>query len=592
MPSNDDHERTPLGSNDGGDDGSNGTSNQGTTGDASEHSGSEPSAREPGPADGITDEIRVQNEEVRRRWHAHPALRIFMRIVVAVAGVLLGILIGGHTTADIGPIKVSADLLIGPGNATLRIPPLGALEVEAYEGPIRLELTVLQVDQEKATDYVNGTKSLDELTAAVESDLQSTLVTLVVKTAIGAIIGGIVVSILLFRRWRDSFVAAGTSLALIVATGLVGYLTFDGKSFQQPTYTGLLTQAPAIVGNVDDLAEKFADYRKALVKLVTNISTLYTTISTLPTDTEIADTIKVLHVSDIHMNPSGFDLMSNLVEQFGVDFVIDTGDLVDWGTSQEAMTFSTIGAIEVPYVYIRGNHDSMTTQQQVSAYSNVIVLDKSETEVDGLTIAGIGDPRFSPDRTTYNDTSLDDAVEASAEAFDKYLDDLPSMPDIVLFHDPAGAKILADSAPLILSGHKHKRAVTQLDDDTLLMVQGSTGGAGLRGLEGEEPTPLSASVLYFDAQTHDLRAWDDITVGGLGETDVSITRTLAPEAVEEAEQSATSISQSAESASSASESESSREPSDSTPSDGTEPASPPETPSQPTTTGAPQGPGN
>jgi hypothetical protein len=58
-----------------------------------------------------------------------------------------------------------------------------------------------------------------------------------------------------------------------------------------------------------------------------------------------------------------------------------------------------------------------------------------------------------------------------------------------------------------------------------MMVEGSTGGAGLRGLEGEEPTPLSLSVLYFD-ETHKLKAYDDIQLGGTGESNVEMQRNV------------------------------------------------------------------
>lgn len=511
------------------------------------------------------DDGIIHNEDARRRWKLHPVAKIALRALVAIAGVLLGVLIGGHTVADIGPMKVSADLLIGPGDATLRIPPLGALEVDAYDGPFQLQMTVLTVDQAKATAYVNGGKSLTELTHQVEGDLKSALTTLLVKTVIWAIVCGGLASLLLFRRVREGLLSIGLSIGLIAVTGLLGYATFDSKAFQQPKYTGLLEQAPAIVGNVTDLAHKFADYRKSLVKLVTNVSTLYSAVSTLPSGGEVADTTKVLHVSDIHMNPAGFDLTANLVKQFKVDFVIDTGDLVDWGTSQEAATFSKIGSLKVPYVYIRGNHDSLQTQEQVAAYPNVKVLDQSEIQVSGITIAGIGDPRFSPDRKTYDDSALDKAAEKSAKEFAQYVKALPQKPDVLLFHDPHPSKYLKDSAPLVLSGHTHEREWKALDGDTLLMVQGSTGGAGLRGLEGEDPTPLSASILYFDSVTHKLRAWDDITLGGLGQTDVSIERHLAPEAVAEAEESAASITPSEFSESSEPSAPSSSRPSESEP---------------------------
>src|SRR5207237_8768470 len=77
--------------------------------------------------------------------------------------------------------------------------------------------------------------------------------------------------------------------------------------------------------------------------------------------------------------------------------------------------------------------------------------------------------------------------------------------------------------PLVLAGHLHHRDV-QTGNGTLMLTQGSTGGAGLRGLEGSQPLPLDASVLYFDSSTHRLIAYDDVTVGGLGLTSVQIQR--------------------------------------------------------------------
>ena len=65
-----------------------------------------------------------------------------------------------------------------------------------------------------------------------------------------------------------------------------------------------------------------------------------------------------------------------------------------------------------------------------------------------------------------------------------------------------------------------------LPGGTLLFVQGSTGGAGLRALQSTPPTPLESAVLYFDRATHRLQAWDDITLAGLGRAEVQIQRHL------------------------------------------------------------------
>jgi hypothetical protein len=104
-----------------------------------------------------------------------------------------------------------------------------------------------------------------------------------------------------------------------------------------------------------------------------------------------------------------------------------------------------------------------------------------------------------------------------------------------MVHDPLAARPLAGVCPVVLAGHKHKREVSRIDERdgkippggrTLLLTQGSTGGAGLRGLEKEEPTPLAMSVLYFDDLDKKLQAYDDITVGGTGQSEVTLERNI------------------------------------------------------------------
>jgi hypothetical protein len=101
-------------------------------------------------------------------------------------------------------------------------------------------------------------------------------------------------------------------------------------------------------------------------------------------------------------------------------------------------------------------------------------------------------------------------------------------PDVVLVHDPAEGQAFDGTAPLVLSGHLHQRSTRLLPSGTRLFVQGSTGGAGMRGLEHEQPTPIEMSVLYFNRASHRLQGWDDIRLGGLGLTSAQIERTLEP----------------------------------------------------------------
>ncbi|MEO9200184.1 MAG: metallophosphoesterase, partial [Antricoccus sp.] len=351
----------------------------------------------------------------REPWFRHLSARIAIRVAIALLGVVIGVLIGGHTTANVGPMQVRADLSFGAGGATINIPPIGALSVDAYKGPLNLNMTVLQVDEAKATQFIQSGADINALTAQVTSDVRSAMIWLLVKSILWAIVSAAVLSLLVFRRYRAIFLAGGLSVVMIAATIVVGYATFSSSKLQEPRYSGILAQAPALVGNVENLAAKFGDYRKSLLKMVQNVSNLYTAVSTLPGDPGVTDAIRVLHVSDIHLNPAGYDLTASLAKQYNVNLIIDTGDIVDWGSQGEAPQLNQIATYGVPYVYVRGNHDSMAIQAKVASEKNAVVLDDTSTTIDGLTIAGTGDPRFSPDRETLNGEPLDKAVPAQAK---------------------------------------------------------------------------------------------------------------------------------------------------------------------------------
>jgi hypothetical protein len=81
----------------------------------------------------------------------------------------------------------------------------------------------------------------------------------------------------------------------------------------------------------------------------------------------------------------------------------------------------------------------------------------------------------------------------------------------------------------VLAGDIHRREVRRLGDTTML-VQGSSGGAGLRGVQQEPPVPLTLSVLHLDRDTRRLTAVDEVTLGGLGHTEVSIVRRTVADA--------------------------------------------------------------
>jgi predicted MPP superfamily phosphohydrolase len=297
----------------------------------------------------------------------------------------------------------------------------------------------------------------------------------------------------------------------------------------EPRYTGLLANAPQVVGDAKSIVRKFSEYRVQLAQLVGNVSRLYAATSTLPTYEPDPTTLRVLHVSDIHLNPVAWSIIRSIATQFRVQMVIDTGDLTDHGSKPEERFADDIESLKVPYVFIRGNHDSRSIQTAVSKEKNAVVLDGTMREVEGLRIWGVGDPRFTPDKTTRDDNMGSSAMAAEGSRLADLLQGSGVAPDVILTHDPAEGQSFDGISPLVLSGHTHQRATRLLPAGTRLFVQGSTGGAGLRGLEGEQPTPIELSILYFNRSTHRLQGWDDFRLGGLGLASAQIERTLEKE---------------------------------------------------------------
>jgi hypothetical protein len=101
--------------------------------------------------------------------------------------------------------------------------------------------------------------------------------------------------------------------------------------------------------------------------------------------------------------------------------------------------------------------------------------------------------------------------------------------DIAIAHEPTAARQTDGEVPLVLAGHLHHEGTEIMQYGTRLRIEGSTGGSGLRAVEHEYPAPIEASVLYMDKDTRRLQAWDEIRLGGLGQTTAEVARHLAEE---------------------------------------------------------------
>ena len=451
-------------------------------------------------------------------------------LCIGVLGAVLGLLVAGSVRTAAGPFEANMSLRPAlSGSTVVAIPPLGELQLDTHDSPVLLRVGVTQLREQAARSIAADPARLRGLGAEVDRDLRAGLRTLLLRTALVTAIGAAVLGVLVFRRWRATLAATGAGLGALLAMSGVTALTLDRQALSEPRFTGLLASAPTAVGDVRDIVARFDAYSLQLGRLVTNVSELYAVSSQLPVFAADDGTIRVLHVSDLHLSPTAYDLIASVVEQYDIDLVVDTGDSTDLGSAPEARFVAAIGRLGVPYAWVRGNHDSRLVQLAVAEQPGAIVLDGPEVvEVAGLRLMGRGDPRFTPDKTRGDD---DAPAEVYARAGRQVLDAYrlaTDKPDLVMVHDPRVAAELVGEVPLVLAGHAHARR-SESERGTDLLVQGSTGGAGLRALEGDEPTPVALTVLYVDPVTRRLQARDDITLGGLGTSDARISRTVVDE---------------------------------------------------------------
>ncbi|MEU6540841.1 metallophosphoesterase [Streptomyces sp. NPDC047000] len=466
---------------------------------------------------------------------ARPWARALGLVTVVLLGAWLGLLVVGDVRVPVGPMDTTMTLRPSlTGGTKINVSPLGALRLDSHVAPVRLDVNVDRLDPVRSQALVDHPERLSGLQDEVGRDVQRGTLDLAVRSGVAVVSGATALGLAVYRRPRRALAAGGLALTLLLASGATAYATWNPKSVLEPKFSGLLSSAPSLVGNARSIVTEFDVYQKELARLVTNVTKLYDVTSTLPAYQPDPSTIRVLHVSDIHLNPASWKIIASLVRQYKVNVIVDSGDTMDHGTAAENGFLDPIADLGAPYVWVRGNHDSATTQRYLEdsrRFGNVRVLDGGRAvTVAGLRFAGIGDPQFTPDRSVQ--TGGEAAEELAGDQLASALRDQRAAGtpvDVAVAHEPTAARETDGEVPLVLAGHLHHEETEVMRLGTRLRLEGSTGGSGLRAVEHEYPAPVEASILYFDRATRHLQAWDAIRLGGLGQTTAEVSRHLPEE---------------------------------------------------------------
>ncbi|MGB4245879.1 MAG: metallophosphoesterase family protein [Limnochordia bacterium] len=455
------------------------------------------------------------------RRRIYQARQRYLPYLFAAAGAILALNLVGVLRVELEPVQFVLDVNIGfPGYTTLKVPPIGSITAKTHSRqPLQLTLSLenIDLDQLRRIAATTDLKSQQALVSYFHSKINRIIGNVIFKLALIAAGGGLLGGLLSgARHWRILLACCLTGSLIVLICAASVYVAYDIQAFAQPQYQGILEAAPWMLSLIQEGLVKVDQLGEQVQSLAANLYTVFNQIENLKNVGVLAADLLVLHVSDIHNHPAAFDFISQVVGAFPIDLIIDTGDLTDWGTPLEAEIITRIEELAIPYLFAAGNHEVPDVLARLGQTSNVTLLGSEPVTVSGITVAGMLDPSagsFSPESVSVAE------ISRLASEINGMYRGRPHGIDIFAVHNyRIAAQIEPGIFPVIVCGHNHVPSISQIDA-TVYVNAGTTGAAGIRGIQAGQVIPFSLSVLYFvrepETNRYVLAAVDSIQVQSL-----------------------------------------------------------------------------
>ncbi|ADL12991.1 metallophosphoesterase family protein [Acetohalobium arabaticum] len=420
---------------------------------------------------------------------------IIILILIAILTTVVAVNLMSSTIYRLSAFEVEIETKISADTVTeINFPPVGKLIADTHFIPLSLKIDVLNINPDRLEKLLNNISDKEEFIAGIKVKASEIIQLFILRTLLIAFGGGVVgVIILGSRDWIRLFAGGlvGLILLSVLFTGL--YFTYDVDRLSDPNYQGMLSAAPWMISLIEEGLNNIDKLGTEMEVITSNISNLFNEVEALRGLGEVEGGTKVLHVSDIHNNPVALDFIEKAVKSFEVDLIIDSGDISDYGTPVEAKLFERIEKLDLPYVFVPGNHDSPTIVEKMAEFDNVIILDEDTVTVSGLTIAGIGDPAAVTKEIKPPESEM---VSIYQQKLEELVTEQPAEPDLLATHNFLIASGFVGRVPVLLHGHDHQFEVKQQQGTTIIDA-GTTGAAGIRGLQSKKEIPYTVALLHF-----------------------------------------------------------------------------------------------
>jgi len=422
-------------------------------------------------------------------------LKLGLGLLLAIIGSLAFVSFFITTTFQVKAFQFRVGLeFLDWGTTEILIPPIGKISAATHKTPLKLVVTLLNIDMEILKNMLKDPITKQEIIDLFVSEIYKALRLFALRSLFLAAVGGAFGMLILQSKKITIYLVGALIGVLVVGILLLGtYYTYNVNGFLKPEYKGILRAAPWMVGLAEEALIKVDKLEEQMEVVATNFYDLFQRIDSLQPLGSLEDTVKVLHVSDIHNNPASYQFIKKVVQSFGVSMVIDTGDITDYGTPLETKLVEEVGKLGIPYVFVGGNHDSPTVVESMASLDNVIVLDGNLTSIKGIPIAGIADPSsYSNEIITRNIRLRQKQVDRLKQVFLE----TKEKPVIIATHSFDIAQEFIGIAPIILHGHDHKYSIKK-EKETVIIDAGTSGAAGIRRLQTTEEIPYTVVLLHF-----------------------------------------------------------------------------------------------
>jgi len=444
----------------------------------------------------------------------------WLALILIVISTFTFVTLFGDMDFNIKGLELRLSLEISDRGLTeINIPPVGIVSANTHPIPMKLGVTLTNIDIDLLRQLIEDPIEQAELLEVVIQDARWSIGVFAARMLLIAALGGAFAMLLLHRRNIFDYLKAALMGFAIIAVLLTGiFYTYNINAFANPQYRGIVEAAPWMIEFVQEAFVRVDQLGDQLRIIADNLHELFEAVDTVKPVGEFADTIKVLHVSDIHNNPAAYDFIQEVAESFQVDLIIDSGDISDFGSPLEALLLERLNDFTIPYLFVAGNHDSPEIISAMEYIDNVVVINNEIVNVKGFNIMGLHDP-ISASSEVLAPPPMNVIIEYIQKA-EIILEQAYITPDIFVVHHPYIAEEFVNRIPVLLHGHRHRVTVTSREESVIIDA-GTTGAAGIRGLQSINEVPYSLVLLHFIREENELevrnvlRAADVIKIYGL-----------------------------------------------------------------------------